>query len=142
MFLLPPSFDVLETRLREPQRGHRGADPPAAARRRAQEVAAVSGVRLRGRQRRRSTPASSALRAIIVAERADADAMGGEAASMLASFGVVAGDAERLSRARAAEGLRSSWQRSRSASRAASAPTRPSRSRAACRSAGTTSSPS
>jgi guanylate kinase len=89
VFLLPPSFDALETRLRS-----RGEDTEEQIRRRLeaarQEVAAVPEydyVVVNDE----IDACVERLRAVIVAERATLDAMGGEAASILASFGVVAG---------------------------------------------------
>jgi len=89
VFVLPPSFDALETRLRG-----RSKDSEEQVRRRLetarQEVSAVSEYdyvlindEVDGCVER--------LRAIIVAERAKPDAMGAEVASILASFGAVAG---------------------------------------------------
>ena len=89
VFLLPPSFDALETRLRS-----RGEDTEEQIRRRLetarQEVAAVPEydyVVVNDE----IDACVERLRAVIVAERATLDAMGAEAASILASFGVVAG---------------------------------------------------
>ena len=89
VFVLPPSFDALETRLRG-----RSKDSEEQVRRRLetarQEVSAVSEYdyvlindEVDGCVER--------LRAIIVAERAKPDVMGAEVASILASFGAVAG---------------------------------------------------
>ena len=89
VFVLPPSFDALETRLRG-----RSQDSEEQVRRRLetarQEVSAVSEYdyvlindEVDGCVER--------LRAIIVAERAKPDVMGAEVASILASFGAVAG---------------------------------------------------
>ena len=89
VFVLPPSLDALETRLRG-----RSKDSEEQVRRRLetarQEVSAVSEYdyvlindEVDGCVER--------LRAIIVAERAKPDAMGAEVASILASFGAVAG---------------------------------------------------
>jgi len=89
VFVLPPSFDALETRLRG-----RSKDSEEQVRRRLetarQEVSAVSEYdyvlindEVDGCVER--------LRAIIVAERAKPDVMGVEVASILASFGAVAG---------------------------------------------------
>ena len=89
VFLLPPSFDALEMRLRS-----RGEDAEEQIRRRLetarQEVAAVPEydyVVVNDD----IDACVERLRAVIVAERATLDAMGGEAASILATFGVVAG---------------------------------------------------
>ena len=89
VFVLPPSLDALETRLRG-----RSKDSEEQVRRRLetarQEVSAVSEYdyvlindEVDGCVER--------LRAIIVAERAKPDVMGAEVASILASFGAVAG---------------------------------------------------
>jgi len=89
VFVLPPSFDALETRLRG-----RSKDSEGQVRRRLetarQEVSAVSEYdyvlindEVDGCVER--------LRAIVVAERAKPDVMGAEVASILASFGAVAG---------------------------------------------------
>ena len=89
VFVLPPSFDALETRLRG-----RSKDSEEQVRRRLetarQEVSAVSEYdyvlindEVDGCVER--------LRAILVAERAKPDVMGAEVASILASFGAVAG---------------------------------------------------
>jgi len=89
VFVLPPSLDALETRLRG-----RSKDSEEQVRRRLetarQEVSAVSEYdyvlindEVDGCVER--------LRAIIVAERAKPDVMGVEVASILASFGAVAG---------------------------------------------------
>jgi guanylate kinase len=89
VFLLPPSFDALEARLRS-----RGEDAEEQIRRRLesarQEVAAVPEydyVVVNDE----IDACVDRLRAVILAERATLDALGGEAASILASFGVVAG---------------------------------------------------
>jgi len=89
VFVLPPSLDALETRLRG-----RSKDSEEQVRRRLetarQEVSAVSEYdyvlindEVDGCVER--------LRAIVVAERAKPDVMGAEVASILASFGAVAG---------------------------------------------------
>ncbi len=89
VFVLPPSFDALETRLRG-----RSKDSEEQVRRRLQtarqEVSAVSEydyVLINDEV----DACVERLRAIIVAERAKPDAMGGEVASILASFGMIAG---------------------------------------------------
>jgi guanylate kinase len=89
VFVLPPSFDALETRLRG-----RSKDSEEQVRRRLetarQEVSAVSEydyVLINDEV----DACVERLRAIIVAERAKPDVMGVEVASILASFGVVAG---------------------------------------------------
>jgi guanylate kinase len=89
VFLLPPSFEALEARLRS-----RGEDAEEQIRRRLetarQEVAAVPEydyVVVNDE----IDACVERLRAVIAAERATLDAWGGEAASILASFGVVAG---------------------------------------------------
>jgi guanylate kinase len=89
VFVLPPSFDVLETRLRG-----RSKDSEEQVRRRLetarQEVVAVSEydyVVINDEV----DACVERLRAIIVAERAKPDVMSGVVASILASFGVVAG---------------------------------------------------
>ena len=89
VFVLPPSFDALETRLRG-----RSKDSEEQVRRRLetarQEVSAVSEydyVLINDEV----DACVERLRAIIVAERAKPDVMSGVVASILASFGVVAG---------------------------------------------------
>ena len=89
VFVLPPSLDALETRLRG-----RSKDSEEQVRRRLetarQEVSAVSEydyVLINDEV----DACVERLRAIIVAERAKPDVMGVEVASILASFGVVAG---------------------------------------------------
>jgi len=89
VFVLPPSFDALETRLRG-----RSKDSEEQVRRRLetarQEVVAVSEydyVVINDEV----DACVERLRAIIVAERAKPDVMSGVVASILASFGVVAG---------------------------------------------------
>ena len=89
VFLMPPSFEALEARLRS-----RGEDAEDQIRRRLetarQEVAAVPEydyVVVNDE----IDACVERLRAVIVAERATLDPLGGEAASILASFGVVAG---------------------------------------------------
>jgi guanylate kinase len=89
VFLLPPSFETLEARLRT-----RGEDSEAQIRQRLetarQEVAAVPEydyVVINDE----IDACVEQLRAVVVAERARPDVTGGEVASILASFGVVPG---------------------------------------------------
>jgi guanylate kinase len=89
VFLLPPSFEKLEARLRS-----RGEDSEAQIRQRLetarQEVAAVPEydyVVINDE----IDACVEQLRAVVVAERARPDVTGGEVASILASFGVVPG---------------------------------------------------
>jgi guanylate kinase len=89
VFLLPPSFEKLEARLRS-----RGEDSEAQIRQRLEtarhEVAAVPEYDYVVVNHEIDACVEQ-LRAVVVAERARPDVTGGEVASILASFGVVPG---------------------------------------------------